>query len=140
MVSRKKKYKEMEPIRNIIRLLILEAAIAVLIVFISLIYGEGERFWGPTVLLIIAIISIFTAIGLWKFRNKNWVRLVAKLLSILILLPLSIVVQVILPLIIVSFYYLGVAFVIICVIIGLTIWTIGCIKELKERRAKKLEK
>ena len=130
----------MEPIRNIIRLLILEATIAVLILFISLIYGEGERFWGLTVLLIVAIISIFTAIGLWKFKNKNWVRLVAKILSILILLPLSIVVQVILPLIIVSFYYLGVAFVIICVIIGLTIWTISCIKELKERRAKKLEK
>ncbi len=43
-------------------------------------------------LLSIAIISIFTAIGLWKFRNKHQVRLVAKVLAILILLPVAILV------------------------------------------------
>jgi len=131
---RRKNIKEMESIRNIIRLLILEAVIPLYILFISFIYGEGTKVWILIGLLSIAIISIFIAIGLWKFRNKHRVRLVAKVLSMLILLPEAILVKVTLPLITLAVYYLGVAFVIICIIIGLTIWTINCIKELREKR------
>ncbi|MBI4681406.1 MAG: hypothetical protein HY753_09465 [Nitrospirae bacterium] len=130
----RKNIKEIESIRNIIRLLILETVILLYILFISLIYGEDPKVWMLIGLLSIAIISIFTALGLWKFRNKHWVRLVAKVLSILILLPVVILVKVTLPLIILAVRYLGVAFVIICTIIGLTTWTIGCIKELREKR------
>ncbi len=43
-----------------------------------------------------------------------------------------------LPLIILGVYYLGVAFVIICIIIGITIWAIGCIKELRCKTNRRL--
>ena len=83
----KKNIQEIESIRNIIRLLIIETIIPLYILFISLIYGEGIKTWMLIGLLSIAIITIFTAILLWKFRNKNQVYLTAKILSLLILIP-----------------------------------------------------
>ena len=41
--SKRKNIKEMESIRNIIRLLILETIIPLYILFMSLIYGEGIK-------------------------------------------------------------------------------------------------
>jgi len=84
-------------------------------------------------LLSIAIITTSTAILLWKFRNKNQVVLIAKILSIIILFPEAILVKVTLSLIALAVYYLGIIFVIICVIFGLNIWTINNIKELREK-------
>lgn len=66
-----KKHREIESIRNIIRLLTIEAVILLDILLISFVYGEGPKFWMLIALLSIAIISIFTAIALWKFRKKN---------------------------------------------------------------------
>jgi len=66
-------------------------------------------------LLSIAFISIFTAIGLWRFRNKHQVCMVAKVLSILIFLPVAILIKATLSLIIVALYYVGVVFVIMCI-------------------------
>jgi hypothetical protein len=132
-----KKHKEIESIRNIIRLLILEAVIPLYLLFISLIYGKGPKVWMLIGLLSIAIISIFTAIGLWKFRKKHWVRFIAEVLSIIILLPVTILFQVTREWILLGVYYLCVTFVIICIIIGLTTWTINCIKEVREKRTKR---
>jgi len=88
-------------------------------------------------LLSIAIITTSTAILLWKFRNKNKVVLIAKILSIIILFPETILVKVTLSLITLAVYYLGIIFVIICVIFGLSIWTINSIKELREKIIKR---
>jgi len=99
----------------------------------SLIYGEGIKLWMLIGLLSIAIITTSTAILLWKFRNKNQVVLIAKILSIIILFPETILVKVTLSLIALAVYYLGIIFVIICVIFVLTIWTINSIKELREK-------
>jgi cation transport ATPase len=132
-----KKHKEIESIRNIIRILILEAVIPLYLLFISFIYGKGPKVWMLIGLLSIAIISISTAIGLWKFRKKHWVRLVAEVLSIIILLPVTILFQVTWKWILLGVYFLSVAFVIICIIIGLTTWTISCIKEVREKRGKR---
>lgn len=118
-------------VQNIIRLLLFETIIGLLILVISLIYGEGIKIWMLIALLSIAFISIFTAFGLWRFRNKYGVRLVVKLVSVIILIPVAILVKTTLPLIILGGYYLGVAFVIICLINGLTIWTISCLKRKK---------
>ena len=131
--SKRKNIKEMESIRNIIRLLILETIIPLYILFMSLIYGEGIKLWMLIGLLSIAIITTSTAILLWKFRNKNQVVLIAKILSIIILFPETILVKVTLSLIALAVYYLGIIFVIICVIFVLTIWTINSIKELREK-------
>jgi hypothetical protein len=133
-LSKRKNIKEMESIRNIIRLLILETIIPLYILFMSLIYGEGIKLWMLIGLLIIAIITTSSVILLWKFRNKNKVVFVAKILSIIILFPESILVKVTLSLIAITIYYLGIIFVIICVIFVLTIWTINSIKELREKK------
>ena len=135
--SKRKNIKEIESIRNIIRLLIIETIIPLYILFMSLIYGEGIKVWMLIGLLSIAIITTSTAILLWKFRNKNQVILIAKILSIIILFPEAILVKVTLSLIALAVYYLGIIFVIICVIFGLTIWTINSIKKLKEKIIKK---
>lgn len=87
-------------VRNIIILLLLETIIVFYILFISLRYGEGIKIWMLISLLSIALISIFTAFGLWKFRIKYGVRLVAKSLSIIILIPVAILVKTTLPLMI----------------------------------------
>lgn len=129
------KEKEIESIRNIIILLVCEAGIALLILYISLRYGEEPRFLALIVLFIMAVFNIFTALGLWKFRDKKWIRWVATVLSIFILFILSIVVQAIFPLIILALYHIGVAFVIICVITGIIIWIISSIKEIKKNKA-----
>jgi len=135
--SKRKNIKEIESIRNIIRLLIIETIIPLYILFMSLIYGEGIKVWMLIGLLSIAIITTSTVILLWKFRNKNQVILIAKILSIIILFPEAILVKVTLSLIALAVYYLGIIFVIICVIFGLTIWTINSIKKLKEKIIKK---
>lgn len=70
-LSKRKNIKEMESIHNIMRLLILETIIPLYILFMSLIYGEGIKVWMLIGLLGIATITIFTAILLWKFRNKK---------------------------------------------------------------------
>jgi len=129
-----KKHKEIESIRNILRLLIFEAVIPLYILFISFVYGKGPKVWMLVVLLSMGIISIFTAIALWRFRKKHWVRLVAEVLSIIILLPVTFLFQVTWKWILLGVYYLGIAFVIICIIIGLTTLVINCIKEKRERR------
>ncbi len=135
----RKRNKGIESIRNIIRLLILEAGIALLILYISLRYGEESNFLALIALLVIAVVNIFTAIELWKFRDKKWLRWIATILAIFLLFVLSIVVRVIFPLIILAIYHLGVAFVIICVITGIIIWKIGFIKEIKKNKAVKLK-
>ncbi len=86
------KLKENSSIINIIRLLILEAGIVLLILYISLRYGERPAILVIIGLGIIPIFNIITAIGLWKFRDRMWVRRVATALAILIIIPLSIVV------------------------------------------------
>jgi len=134
--SKRKNIKEIESIRNIIRLLILETIIPLYILIMSLIYGEGIKVWMLIGLLSIAIITTSTAILLWKFRNKNKVVLIAKILSIIILFPVAILVKVTLSFIALAVYYLGIIFVIICVIFGLSIWTINSIKELREKMTK----
>jgi hypothetical protein len=130
-----KKHQEIESIRNIIRILIFEAVIPLYILFISLIYGKGPKIWALIVLLTIAIISIFTAIGLWKFRKKQQIRLVAKVLSILFLLPVTILFQVTLPWILLAGYYLSISFVIFCIIFVLSALIISWIKEIREKRS-----
>ncbi len=120
--------KERESIRNIIRLLVLEAGAALLILYVSLRYGEGERFLGLIALFSVAVFCIFVAIGLWRFRENKWVRYVATVLAILILFPLSLVVQITFPAIILGLYDIGVFFVVTCVIVGIIAWIIGAIK------------
>ncbi len=135
IMIRKKSIKEIESIHNIIRLLILEAGIALLILYISLRYGEQSSFLGLIAPLIIAVVNIFIAIKLWKYRDKKWLCWIATILSILILFVLSVVDKVIFPLIIPEFCQLGVALVIICVNTGIIIWTIGFIKQIKKNNA-----
>ncbi len=110
----------------------LEAGIALLILYILLRYGEETGFIALISLFIIVVINIFTSIELWKFRDKKWFRWIAIILSIIILFLLSIVVQVIFPLIMEVLYDLGVALVIICVIFGIIIWLISFIKKARK--------
>ncbi len=123
--------KEVESIRNIIRLLVFEAGAALIIFYVSLRYGEGERFSGLIALFGMAVFCILVAIGLWRFKKNKWVRYIATALAILILFPLSLVVQATFPVIIWGLYDIGVFFVVTCVIIGIIIWIIGVTKRGK---------
>ncbi len=70
-MKRSKILKKEGSIRNIIRLLVLEVGIILMILYISLRYGEKPELLAIITLSVIAVVNIFTAIVLWKLREKN---------------------------------------------------------------------
>jgi len=126
-----------ESVRNIARLLVLESGVAFLIAYLSIGYGEGQRPLVLVALVVLPLVSLLLAVGLWKFRDRKWIRWVATTWSILVLLVLSIVVQAIFPLMIMAVYHLGVGLVLVVVFLGIVLWIIGSVKERARKNAMK---
>ena len=124
---------ELERIRNTIRVLVIDAALALDIFLIACLFGENPKFWVLLGLLGAVVVSVLTALGLWKLRRAWWAYRVAEVVAILILAPLWFVARVILPLIVASISLLAVAFVLTCVVFGLAVLTVNAARELKAR-------
>ncbi len=137
MPRKRRDAQETESIRNVIRLLLVDAGLALLILHISITYGEQPRVGALLALLMVAVVAIGGAVGLWKFRNTTWLRRVMTVVAILVLFVLVLVAKVIWPLIVREVYVLGVVAVCLLVGIGIVIWMVASIKEIKEKRRKK---
>jgi len=125
---------ELERIRNTIRVLVIDAALALDIFLIACLFGENPKFWVLLGLLGAVVVSVLTALGLWKLRRAWWAYRVAEVVAILFLAPLTFIAHVLFPLIVASIYFLAVAFVLTCVAYGLAVWTMNVARELKARQ------
>ncbi len=102
----------------------------------ALVFGEGYSFWLLLGLLGIVVISILTLLVLWQLKSDKRIHIIAKIVAILVGVPLSVLLVAVYPLIVASFYYLGAIFVLLCVTAGLAIWTADSVRALKARLRK----
>ncbi|NWG00497.1 MAG: hypothetical protein HXY19_06100 [Thermoanaerobaculaceae bacterium] len=114
-------------------MLVIEAALALDIFLIACFFGEEPKFWALLGLLGVVVVSVLTALGLWRLRRAWWAYRVAEVVAVVFLAPLTFVAHVIFPLIVASIYYLAVAFVLTCVVFGLAVLTVNAARELKAR-------
>lgn len=106
---------------------------ALLLVYISLSYGEGQRSLGVLALLGVAAVAAIVAVGVWKFGERTWVRRSSTVVTVLMLVPLALVVQMAFPWIVLALYQLGGVFVVVCIVLGTTIWVVSTIREAKRK-------